>query len=348
MDVNRYFAAEIARHIRPDDVVWVHDYHLIPLGAELRRLGLRNRIGFFLHIPWPPADIWQATPRHAALLDTFDAYDVVGFQTDHDVDNFVGCLAREGVHPALRARVAAFPIGIATDAFARMAAEAATHPVARRLAESLRGRRLMIGVDRLDYTKGIEERMAAFEAYLGREPSARGGVVFLQVTPKSRSEVPVYADLQGRVAAVAGRVNGAHGDLDWTPLRYVNRTIRRETLAGLLRMADVGLVTPLRDGMNLVAKEYVAAQDESDPGVLVLSRFAGAAREMDGALIVNPHDIAGTAAAIAEGLKMPREERIARWRPMYDHLVANDVGGWREAFLAALEPAGQPSLRRVV
>ena len=347
MDVNRFLAGEIARHVRPDDTVWVHDYHLIPLGQELRRRGLQNRIGFFLHIPWPGADIFEATPRHREILEAFEAYDVVGFQTANDVANFAACLARGGPGPALRARAAANPIGIATADFAAMAASAATHPVARRLAESLRGRRLMIGVDRLDYTKGIEERMLGFERYLEATPQARGRVVYLQVTPKSRSEVPEYADLQGRVAAVAGRVNGAVGDLDWTPIRYVNRTIRRETLAGLLRLARVGLVTPLRDGMNLVAKEYVAAQDAADPGVLVLSRFAGAAQELDAALVVNPHDAAAMAAAIGEAFAMPLDERVARWRVMYDHLAANDVTGWREAFLADLERP-RPPLRRVV
>jgi trehalose 6-phosphate synthase len=347
MDVNRYFANQIAPHIRADDVIWVHDYHLIPLGAELRRLGLRNRIGFFLHIPWPPAEIWQATPRHAELLEAFDAYDLVGLQTKLDADNFKGCVARDQARPGLAARVAAFPIGIATTAFATLAAEAVSHPLARRLAASLSGRRLIIGVDRLDYTKGIEERMESFERYLEATPAARRGVVFLQVTPKSRSEVPEYAELQNRVAAVAGRINGARGDLDWTPIRYVNRTVRRESLAGLLRMANVGLVTPLRDGMNLVAKEYVAAQDPEEPGVLVLSRFAGAADALDGALLVNPHDITATAAAIGEAVAMPREERIARWRTMFDYLAENDVNRWRAAFLAALEPAGQP-LRRVV
>jgi len=347
MAVNRRFAEEIERQLRADDVVWIHDYHLIPLGAELRRRGLRNRIGFFLHVPWPPADIWRATPRHREILAAFEAYDLVGFQTAHDVENFAGCLAREGIGAALPARTGAFPIGIATASFAASAAAAATHPVARRLSASLGGRKLMIGADRLDYTKGIEHRMESFAHFLAATPSAHGSVVYLQVTPKSRSEVPEYAELQGRVAAVAGRINSAFGDLDWTPIRYINRTIRRETLAGLLRLAEVGLVTPLRDGMNLVAKEFVAAQDGDEPGVLVLSRFAGAAAELDGALLVNPYDTAETAAAIGRAVTMPQSERIARWRPMFDHLVAHDVARWRETFLQALEPSRRP-LRRVV
>lgn len=338
MRVNRRFAQIVAGQIRPDDLVWVHDYHLIPMAAELRALGIRNRIGFFLHIPWPAADIWTVLPAHRELLASFDAYDVIGFQTQHDAENFKGCLERQGVRGDIRNRVGAYPISIDTEAFAEVAADAARHPIAGRLEASLRGRKLMIGVDRLDYTKGIDKRLAAFERFLAATPSAKGSVVFLQVTPKSRSEVPEYATMQRQIAEVAGHINGTYSDVESVPLRYLNRTIRREALAGLYRLASVGLVTPLRDGMNLVAKEFVAAQDAEDPGVLVLSEFAGAAAELKGALLVNPYDIDGTADAIRQAVAMPLEERIARWRGMFEQLSTHDIVCWRESFLRKLAP----------
>jgi trehalose 6-phosphate synthase len=338
MRVNRRFAQILAGQIRPDDLVWIHDYHLIPMAAELRSLGIRNRIGFFLHIPWPSPDIWTALPDHRDLLASFDAYDVIGLQTGYDAENFNACLDRQGLRGDIRSRVGAYPISIDTDSFAEVAAEAARHPIALRLDNGLGERKLIIGVDRLDYTKGIDKRLAAFERFLENSPAAKGGFVFLQVTPKSRSDVPEYAKIQRQLAEMSGRINGAFSDFDMVPLRYLNRTIRREALAGLYRLATVGLVTPLRDGMNLVAKEYVAAQPEDDPGVLVLSRFAGAAAEMDGAVLVNPYDIDGTAEAIRQAVDMPLDERRARWRRMFERLRTHDVVRWRESFLRKLAP----------
>jgi trehalose 6-phosphate synthase len=234
-------------------------------------------------------------------------------------------------------RIGAFPIGIDTLSFTRTAERAVGTPLVRRMAESLGDRALVVGVDRLDYSKGIDQRMLAYERFLRTRPEARGKVVYLQVTPKSRSEVPEYAAMQREIAETAGRINGGYSDLDWTPIRYLNRTIKHATLAGLYRMADVGLVTPLRDGMNLVAKEYVAAQNPDDPGVLVLSCFAGAARELTTALLVNPYDIDATAGAIAEAVAMPRDERIDRWRDMYERIRRNDVHHWCATFLRALK-----------
>jgi len=338
--VNRRFARILAEQVKSNDTIWIHDYHLIPLAQELRRLGLRNKIGFFLHIPWPSPDIWAALPEHRKLLSSFEAYDLIGLQTEFDAENFIQSVAREGLEALIPAeKVAAFPISIETKEFAAVASTAGNHPLARKLATSLRGRKLMIGVDRLDYTKGIGQRMGCFGRFLEMVPAARGKVVYLQVTPKTRSEVPEYMQIQREVAEIAGRINGAYGDIDWVPIWYMNRTIRREALAGLYRLADVGLVTPLRDGMNLVAKEYVAAQDEADPGVLVLSRFAGSSHEMDGALLVNPYDEDETAAAIEKALAMPLDERQARWRGMFERLRTHDVECWRESFLRALEPS---------
>lgn len=345
--VNAFFARILAAQVKPDDTIWVQDYHLIPLAAELRALGVTNRIGFFLHIPWPPPDVFFAIPCHRRLLEAFTAYDLVGFQTDYDAENFVSCLVREGLGAESgkgtfrcrdrEFRIGTFPIGIETEEFAETAAAAGDNALVKRMVASVRGRKMIVGVDRLDYSKGIDQRMLAYERFLENHPSARGDVVYLQVTPKSRSEVPQYAEMLREIAETAGRINGALSDLDWVPIRYVNRTIKRTTLAGLYRMADVGLVTPMRDGMNLVAKEFVAAQNPSDPGVLVLSRFAGAARELDSAVLVNPYDLDSTAGAIAEALAMPLDERIARWRNMFDVLKRNNVDRWCETFLEALE-----------
>ena len=344
--VNRFFARMLAPLIRPDDVIWVHDYHLIPLASELRQMGLRNRMGFFLHIPWPPPDVLFALPPHETIVRALSSYDLVGFQTDFDAENFAACLIREGMGSRVGSQVfdaygrlfvmGTFPIGIETEAFADMASAYRHNILVQRLLRSIEGQRMIIGVDRLDYSKGLGERMQAFSRYVETNPAARGNVVFLQITPKSRSEVPEYADMQKEIAELAGRVNGSLGDLDWTPIRYINRTVKRQALAGLYRIAKVGLVTPLRDGMNLVAKEYIASQDPADPGVLVLSRFAGAARELDGALLVNPYDIEDIATAIARAMEMPEAERIERWKPMFDRITKQDITAWCQSFLDAL------------
>ena len=351
MRVNAFFATVLAERLEPTDTIWVQDYHLIPLAAELRTRGIKNRIGFFLHIPWPPPDVWYAMPAHYRLLEAFTAYDLIGFQTGWDAENFALCLKREKLaEQAAPGRfqadnrtfgIGAFPIGIETGEFAEEARKARSNALVKRMVASLGDRHLVIGVDRLDYSKGIDHRMLAYERFLQNNPAYHNKVTYLQITPKSRSDVPEYAQMQAAVAGTAGRVNGAFGHLDWTPIRYINRTIKRSTLAGLYRMSDVGLVTPLRDGMNLVAKEFVAAQDGDDPGVLVLSRFAGAAAELSGALLVNPYDLDGTGNAIAHGLSMPREDRVARWRDMFDGLMKNDVSAWAGNFLEALEEKPQ-------
>ncbi|HEX3495477.1 MAG TPA: trehalose-6-phosphate synthase, partial [Methylocella sp.] len=231
----------------------------------------------------------------------------------------------------------AFPIGIDTEAFAKEARAAEKSMTVKRTLASLEGRDLIIGVDRLDYSKGLKHRIEAFCTFLERSPQAeRARVTMLQITPKSRSEVPEYARLQRELAEEAGRVNGKLGDVDWTPLRYINKTMGRSALAGLYRIARIGLVTPLRDGMNLVAKEYVAAQAPDNPGVLVLSQFAGAAHELKSALIVNPYDIEATAAAIARAYAMPLEERKDRWNALMAVLRANSIHDWTARFLQAL------------
>jgi len=344
--VNRFFAERLAPMIEPDDIIWVHDYHLIPLAAELREMGFRNRIGFFLHIPWPPADVLFAMPVHEEIMRGLSCYDVVGFQTDHDVENFAGCLRREGIgdelgHGLFRShgrtfKAGPYSIGIETAAFAEVARKAGNTSIVHKARKSIEGRDLILGVDRLDYSKGITQRIDAFERFMVRNPAFLNRVTYLQITPKSRSEVPEYEVMQRMVAEQAGHVNGAIGTIDWVPIRYINRSVGRNVLAGLYRLARVGLVTPLRDGMNLVAKEYVAAQDPDDPGVLVLSRFAGAARELHGALLVNPYDIDGTANALARALNMPLDERRERWQRMMTHLLEHDVSHWCDNFLKDL------------
>lgn len=354
--VNRFFATQLAPQLQPDDVIWIHDYHLIPLAAELRQMGIKNRIGFFLHIPFPPPDVFFALPVHATILQGLSAYDLVGFQTGYDADNFTSAIEREGLgRPRGRGtvetrggrtfEVGVFAISIDTKGFEKLAADAASNPALRKIARSLADRDVVVGVDRLDYSKGIPQRMQAFERFLRDNPAYKSRATLLQVTPKSRSDVPHYLEMQREVAELAGRINGELATLDWTPIRYVNSSIGHDVLAGLYRLARVGLVTPMRDGMNLVAKEYVAAQDPADPGVLVLSRFAGAAREMQSAIIVNPYDSEAVSQAIGQAMSLPREARIERHKAMLAHLRRHDIGRWCDSFLAALAPSADGSRR---
>jgi trehalose 6-phosphate synthase len=345
--VNQLFAEQLFPYLRDDDLIWIHDYHLIPLGEELRRLGINARIGFFLHIPFPSTEIYVALPWHAELVQALCAYDLVGFQTSPDLRNFHDYLYREGVGYALSdgliqafgrtLRAQDFPIGIDADDFAKMATSGEAVRASQRLTKSLLGRKLIIGVDRLDYSKGITERLRAYEFLLQNYPRQRGQVTFVQISAPSREDVPEYLDLRGQVEAASGRINGRFSEFDWMPLRYINRSFSRRTLAGFFRMSRIGLVTPLRDGMNLVAKEYVAGQSEDDPGVLVLSRFAGAADEMDGAVIVNPYDIEATAEAMHRGLIMSLDERQDRWRRLLAQVRERDIVRWRQDFVAALQ-----------
>ena len=346
LDVNARFARVLAPLLQPDDLIWVHDYHLIPAGAELRKLGVRNRIGFFLHTPFPPPEVIKALPRHNLIIEALCAYDLVGFQTEEAVRAFLACVTEilggevfDGAFSAhgLHSRAAAFPIGIDTEAFAELALSTIDSPEARRLVGSLSGRRLIIGVDRLDYSKGIPNRFEAIDCLLTDWPEARATFNYLQITPHSRAEVAQYRALRRELEGTAGRINNKFAEFDWSPIRYINKSFSRQTLAGFYRLSQVGLVTPLRDGMNLVAKEFVAAQDPDDPGALVLSRFAGAAHELDAALLVNPIDVDEIAAALHRGLTMSLDERQERWQAMMAPIRRNTITTWRESFLAALQ-----------
>ena len=348
--VNSYFAAQVARVLAPDDVVWVHDYHLMRLARELRAGGRENPIGFFLHIPCPPPDILLALPQHAETIGALACFDLVGFQTDNDAANFGKYLELRGAAhrganvyeiDGRRVHIGAFPVGIAANIYARAARTAAQSTFIRELRDSLAGRKLLLGVDRLDYSKGIVHRMQAFDQFLEDAPDWRSKVTFLQITPKSREDARGYREMEAAVTGLIGQINGRFGEAAWTPIRYVNRSHSRKTLAGVYRCAHAALVTPLRDGMNLVAKEYVAAQDEADPGVLILSQFAGAATQLQGALIVNPHEREGMAQAIRRALDMPQDERIARHGGMLRSVIEHDIDRWASDFLTRLSEARQ-------
>ena len=346
MRVNEHFAAELHKILQPDDIVWVHDYHLLPLAKALRDFGHQNRIGLFHHIPFPPSEMLTAIPRHEHLIPAMCHYDLIGFQTDRDALNFTNYLKDECGMPSpepgtFRAvdravRIGVFPVGVETAELNRLARRAAHSSFVGDVIESLAGRDMIIGVDRLDYSKGIALRMEAFERFLSTHRDWRGKVTYLQVTPKSRSAIPEYADMERQIGETAGRINGMYGEASWTPIRYVNRTHSRTALAGLYRAARAALVTPLRDGMNLVAKEYVACQDPEDPGVLILSRFAGAAAECTAALLVNPYDPESVGAAIGQALSMPLDERCSRHHALFQMLLVRDVKNWSDRFLSAL------------
>jgi len=296
--------------------------------------------------------VLTALPGHERLIPTLTEYDLVGFQTGDDAFNFTRYLTREcGLHSRdfsfpvgdRELRVDAFPVGIETEHFAKTARLAIKSSFVQKVLGSLTGRAMIIGVDRLDYSKGLNLRLDAYDQFLRSYPDWRGKVTYLQITPKSRSEIPEYIEMERMVSEAAGRINGAYGEADWTPIRYINRAYSRTALAGFYRGARAGLVTPLRDGMNLVAKEYIAAQDPEDPGVLVLSRFAGAAHECTDALLVNPYDTEAVASALNRALAMPLDERRERHRTMYETLLQNDIARWAERFLSALTRPRRPS-----
>jgi trehalose 6-phosphate synthase len=346
-EVNAFMARALLRFRKDDTAFWVQDYHFLALGAELRELGVAQPIGFFLHTPWPARALMAGVPHHRELVQAMLAYDLIGFQTEEDCENFLGYVASEldlPVHdgviivsPHGSTRAAVFPIGIDVEKFADFAAKASSHPEVSRLRRSLDGEKLAIGVDRLDYSKGIANRIRAFDAMWTEQPALLRTASLLQIANPSRGAIEAYGNLQNEVAKLVSDVNGRHGEVDWTPIRYLNKGFSQTVLAGLYRTAQVGVVTPLQDGMNLVAKEYVAAQNAADPGVLVLSKFAGAANELDAALIVNPHDIDGMARSIATALTMPLTERRMRWESMMKKLRGGTIQQWFADFIEALQ-----------
>jgi trehalose 6-phosphate synthase len=344
-EVNAFMARALLRFRKSDSAFWIQDYHFLALGAELRDLGVTQPIGFFLHTPWPSRSVIGGVPHHRELIEAMLAYDLIGFQTEEDCENFLsyaqadlGLVVHDGVIISRhgRTRAAVFPIGIDPQQFAQLATKASTHPDVSRLRRSLNGEKLAIGVDRLDYSKGLINRIKAFDRMWTLHPSLARTASLLQIATPSRGAIEAYGNLQSEVAKLVSDVNGQHGEVDWTPIRYLNKGYGQAVLAGLYRTAQVGVVTPLQDGMNLVAKEYVAAQNPVDPGVLVLSKFAGASNELDTALLVNPHDIDGMARTIAIALSMPLTERRMRWEAMMAKLRGHTIQQWFADFTDAL------------
>ena len=350
--VNALFARKLAPLVRPDDVIWVHDYHLIPLAAELRAAGIGNPVGFFLHVPFPSYEVLRAVPGHEYLLRSLCAYDVVGFHTDRDLAAFQTCIKQPVVGGILGDdnRIAVpggelvadvFPIGIDVDSVVNMAGEAQTSRNVQRMVRSLNERDMVIGVDRLDYSKGLTQRFLSYERLLEKYPDFQNRLVYLQVAPPTRTGVRAYDEIRAELEQTSGRINGRFAEMDWVPIRYLNSGFDRRTLMGFFRNAAVGLVTPVRDGMNLVAKEYVASQNRKRPGVLVLSSLAGAARELTEAVIVNPHDRDNVADGIATALSMPLAERRERHAALMETLQKNDITAWRRRFVDALKACAE-------
>ncbi|PIO43111.1 alpha,alpha-trehalose-phosphate synthase [Phyllobacterium zundukense] len=344
--VNRKFANTLHPHLRDSDLIWVHDYHLIPLASELRRKGSAHRIGFFLHVPFPSVDVFSAVPRHGWLRECLLQYDLIGFQTKNDVQNFCSYLKEHSevkfLAPNLikwRGRtisIGDFPIGIDVGQFSAMSHVSDKGIELERVRRSLLKRFQIISADRLDYSKGLPERMKAFRKFLDSYPEYLGRAEYLQIASPSREDVSAYADIRSELEQMTGAVNGKYADFNWAPIQYINQSIPREKLALLFRCSLIGLITPLRDGMNLVAKEYIAAQDPEDPGILILSKFAGAAEELGDALIVNPYDTNEVAQAIRKAATMPMEERKARHRTLLSQISDQDAQQWQNEYLAAL------------
>lgn len=343
-------------HIAEDPTIWVHDYHFFPLGRCLRQRGVDGPLGFFLHTPFPTSSVVVCLPEHRDVFEALSAYDVVGFQTEDDLARFrdyakhelsaTVISANELRFGGRRVRLGAFPIGIDVERFAPPAAPEHEAIELTRLKRSLHDATLVIGVDRLDYSKGLIQRFRAYQTFLTNYAEERRRVSFLQITPPTRSEVDAYQDIRAEISRIAGDINARFSSVDWVALRYINEGFPPDTLATYYRLSKVGCVTPLRDGMNLVAKEYIAAQEPKDPGVLVLSKFAGAAKEMGAALLVNPYNAEGVAKVLHRALHMRREERVERWSELMRGLRENSLQRWFDGFLAALNnrPVSAPPL----
>jgi alpha,alpha-trehalose-phosphate synthase [UDP-forming] len=348
-DVNRRFADAAAAFVSNDSFVWVHDYHFVLAGSYLREHNDAVGIGFFQHIPFPPPDIFEKLPWRTALLQGLLDYDVVGFQTERDQRNFLACVEAlltgtrivrrtDGYHVHYKgrcARVAAFPISIDFHEFADVAARDDVAAQVRQFKLDHQGRKIILGIDRLDYTKGIVERLRAYRHMLRKYPEMRRAVTFLQLVVPSRADIPKYRELKEEIERLVSEINGEFSDASWVPVHYLYRRFAREQLIVYYRAVDVALVTPLKDGMNLVSKEYCASQ-VGETGVLILSEFAGSAAQLrHGAMLVNPNDQEAVADAIVAACEMPVTQRVWRMSQLRLHLRENDVYDWAESFLDA-------------
>ena len=351
----------VVEEAKEEPLIWVHDYHFFMLGDCLRQRGMSAPIGFFLHTPFPTRSVLVCLPGHRGIFKTLAAYDIIGFQTADDLLRFRDYATHELFATMVgqtelrfgdrRVRLGVFPVGIDVDSFAKAAQTASTAPTLGKLRYELQDSKLVIGVDRLDYSKGLAQRFLAYERFLTTYPAERKRVSFLQITPPTRGEVDAYQNMRAQLAGIAGDINARYGGVDWMALRYINEGFTPDMLAGFYRLSKVGCVTPLRDGMNLVAKEYLAAQDPTDPGVLVLSKFAGAARELTAALLINPYDTEAVALRLHQALYMPREERIERWQTLIQVLRRGSLQTWFESFIAAMRTCSiksAPSIARNV
>ena len=345
--VNALFADRVRPLIGPDDTVWVHDYHFLPLGSLLRARGVTNRIGFVLHIPWPPANLFVSLPYHERLARSVLAYDLVGFQAPEwlasflyycqkelgaEVDEKTGRIVLDGHVTYART----YPIGIDWDHFTERGQTGEARQTEQRVRSSTRHRHAAIGVDRLDYTKGLPERLDGLARFFERFSGSARELIYIQIAPPSREDVASYQQIREVLERKTGHINGEYSQIDTVPIRYVNQGQSPAELFGCYRAARMALVTPLRDGMNLVAKEYIAAQDPDDPGVLILSRFAGAAHQLPDALLVNPHSPDEVAEAIEQARTMPLEERQERWTRMAETVRTDTVQKWAQEFCADL------------
>jgi trehalose 6-phosphate synthase/phosphatase len=350
VEANEVFADAIAQDVTRDDTIWVHDYQLMLLPALLRRRLPHARIGFFLHIPFPSSDVFRVLPWRRELLEGLLGADLIGFHTAGYMQNFLTSLSDLDVArveaDCLRAgsrqiKTAVFPMGVDAASFARLARDPQVRARASAIRQDAGGRRIVLGIDRLDYTKGIPRRLRAVERLLEVEPGLRDSMRYIQVAVPSRGDVDAYQKFRKQVEERVGHINGALGTLRSLPVHYVHQSLSTCDLVALYCAADVMLVTPLRDGMNLVAKEFVASRVDDD-GVLVLSEFAGAAAELTGALSVNPYDVTGVAESLRRALAMPVEERRARMRGLRHHVSTRDVSAWACAFLGELEALRLP------
>jgi trehalose 6-phosphate synthase/phosphatase len=347
VQVNELFCDALGRHLGPGDTVWIQDYHLLPLAGMLRERFPGLTIGFFLHIPFPSFELFRMLPRpwQHALLNGMLSADLVGFHTVdyaahflHSVQEVLGLQADDNhiKYGSRKVKVDVFPISIDFKAFNEAFEKPEVSAVRSQLHRQLNGRKLIFSVDRLDYTKGVKNRIRAFEQFLEKNPAFMDKVVFIMVIVPSRDTIAKYAERKKMIDEMIGRVNSRFGKLDWQPIIYQYHSVAFEEMLGLYTACDLALITPLRDGMNLVAKEFVASRKDKK-GVLILSELAGAARELSGALLINPNDIEEMSAGILQGLQMEPEEQERRMIPMQQRIAAFDVHAWAAAFLDTLK-----------
>jgi len=356
--VNRKFAHVIAENTSIDDFVWVHDYHLLLVAEALRAMAAERQIGFFLHTPFPPLDIFKKLPWRMQILTALLEYDLIGFQTMRDRNNFINCVesmarrssvdARRQLSTILRPErsnhIGVFPISIDFNAFSKLAADKETTKRVAQIREALPNGKIILGVDRMDYSKGIPLRLRAFKNTLERFEELRGNITLIQISVPSREDMLEYQRLKTEVEGLVGEINGKFGKPGWTPIQYMFRSMERAELVAYYRAADIALVTPLKDGMNLIAKEYCAANVDCK-GVLILSEFAGAAIQLQkNALIVNPYDIEGVANTIHRAFNMSTDERKMRMRRLRNLIRRRDIFWWMNLFNRAVTTIGMNSL----